>query len=159
MKKKAVKKKSVKTVKKEVKRVSAPKMPVREKGLNFMVQINDPKALRKDLLEALREVIIFMQGYETFRKVQEEKVVTFSKLRDNIKELNNLIDNKLRKFLPKGKLKSIGEEMKVQEEVEEQEELPRQVSILRTEPKRENNELDDLEYQLKDIENRLKKIQ
>ncbi|MEK6939241.1 MAG: hypothetical protein AABX31_00790, partial [Nanoarchaeota archaeon] len=79
-------------------------MESKDKGLNLMVQVSDPKNVRKDLLEALREIIIFMQGYEAFKKIQEEKVAVFEQLKDDIKGLNNLVDSKLRRLLPKGKL-------------------------------------------------------
>ncbi|MBI2151384.1 hypothetical protein HYU21_01510, partial [Candidatus Woesearchaeota archaeon] len=60
---------------------------VHQKEPEYMVQLSDPKSLRKELLECLREVIIFMQGYEKFRKIQEEKVSTFHTLRQEVKNL------------------------------------------------------------------------
>ena len=73
----------------------------------FMVQVHDTKVLRKDILESLKDVIIFMQGYEKFRKIQEEKVLRINELKASVKELHNFIDNKLRRVLPKGKLDAI----------------------------------------------------
>jgi len=89
-----------------------------EKEPEYMVQVNDPTMLRKDLLESLREVIIFMQGYETFRKIQEEKVNLISVLKTQVKDLNSLVDTKLRKYLPKGKLRLIKKPSPVREEFE-----------------------------------------
>src|SRR3990167_9497142 len=79
----------------------------KDSGLNLMIQLHEPKNLRKDILEGLREIIIFMQGYEAFRMIQEEKVRTFAQLRDDVKSLNSLMDNKLRRYLPKGKLAGV----------------------------------------------------
>jgi len=73
----------------------------------FMVQVHDTKVLRKDILESLKDVIIFMQGYEKFRKIQEEKVLRINDLKASVKELHNFIDNKFRRVLPKGKLDAI----------------------------------------------------
>ncbi len=87
--------------KKEKEQKSNSKLP------QFMVQVSDPIMLRKDILEALRDVIIFMQGYERFKLIQDEKVGLYSKLQLEVKELNSMINTKLRKILPKGKLKSV----------------------------------------------------
>ena len=148
-------------------RVSSRLLPVetRDKGLNLMVQINDPKNVRKDLLEALREIIIFMQGYEAFRKIQEEKIAVFAQLRDDVKGLNNLVDSKLRRLLPKGKLNGMVKKSSVRVEVIEKEEIaplpaPKtQPKMLKPEPQREEtSDLDELETQLQEIESRLKNM-
>ena len=133
-----------------------------------MVQIHEPRGIRRDILEALREVIIFMQGYETFLKIQREKLETFAKLKEDVKVLNDLIDNRLRKLLPKGKLKGIIKPQRVRlEETEEEEEKPFMPEMRMApapkqmpEPEEEekSSELDDLEDQLADIENRLKNL-
>ncbi len=129
-----------------------------EKEPEYMVQVSDPKILRKDLLETLREIIIFMQGYEKFRKLQEEKVMTFTALKSDVKELNVLINHRLRKHLPKGKLRALKEEVPaLPEELEEQPEEPRPRGAGREVPKK--NELDELEMQLRDIETQLRKVQ
>ena len=143
---------------------AAPVMPGRDKGLNMMVQLSEPKNLRKDILEALREIIIFMQGYEAFRKIQEEKVATFSQLREDVKVLNSLIDSKLRRYLPKGKLAGIVKKPATKKEEPEEREIPapREMPMMRStpkpEPKKESDELDELESQLQDIEGRLRRI-
>ncbi|MBI2102798.1 hypothetical protein HYT55_03085 [Candidatus Woesearchaeota archaeon] len=137
-----------------------------EKEPEYMIQVGDPKMLRKDLLESLREVIIFMQGYETFRKIQEEKVALFTILKSQIKEINTLVDSKLKKYLPKGKLRSFSEkQLHHQEQVEElpaEEAQPLEVvpvATRRTETQRAPpSELDELEKQLRDIENQLQNI-
>lgn len=149
---------------------SSPRaLPTEAKGsnLNLMVQINDPKNVRKDLLEALREIIIFMQGYEAFRKIQEEKVAVFSQLRDDVKALNNLVDYKLRRVLPKGKLAGLVKrpaprmELEVVEK-EEMEPMPvaraQPKAAPRPEPVQDDSGLDELESQLRDIESRLKRM-
>lgn len=141
-----------------------------EKEPEYMVQVSDPKMLRKDVLESLREVIIFMQGYETFRKIQEEKVALFTILKSQIKEINSLADNKLKKYLPKGKLHILSEkQVQHKEQVEElvSEELPplevvpvsKTTATLRESASRTPpSELDELEKQLREIESQLQSI-
>ena len=134
----------------------------KDSGLNLMVQVNEPKNLRKDILEGLREIIIFMQGYEAFRKIQEEKVKTFAQLRDDVKALNSLIDTKLRRYLPKGKLAGMAKKPMPKREVPEKQE--REIPMPKEQParsmpepvKEEASELDELEVQLREIEGRLK---
>ncbi len=132
-----------------------------EKSLNFVVQMSEPKNLRKDILEALREIILFMQGYETFMRIQEEKIATFAKLHEDVKVLNDLINNKLRRHMPKGKLKGIKIKMPkmiAEEPVIIKEETPLYAEAAAPARKESSSDLDDLEMQLKDIENRLKRI-
>src|SRR3989338_5726811 len=146
-------------------KLQASPMPAKkESSINLMVQIHEPKNLRKDILEALREIIIFMQGYEAFRKIQEEKVKTFSQLRDDVKSLNSLIDNKLRRYVPKGKLAGMVKKPAMprkEADPVEKEPMPMREPMRMSKPEpqpAENNELDELETQLRDIESRLKRM-
>jgi len=132
----------------------AKRAPTKEKEPGFMVRISEPRLVRKDILESLREVIVFMQSYEQFKHVQDEKVTTISALREIIKDLNNLT-NKLRTKLPKGKLGALKDIP--MEDLEE--EMPMSMPVARSvRPAApvSNGDLDDLESQLKDIENQLK---
>ena len=132
----------------------------------YVVQVNEPAMLRRDLLEGLREIIIFMQGYEKFRQIQEEKVATFAKLKNQVKDLNYLIDTRLRRFFPKGKLRSAHLKESKEEHSLQMEESEPGVSMpsmsssrLSTAPAmKPKNELDELESQLKDIEGQLQNI-
>src|SRR3989344_6625615 len=98
-----------KTIKRKVasRKLENKTAPAKANEPEYMVQVSDPKMLRKDLLESLREVIIFMQGYEKFRRIQEEKVALFAALKADVHDLNSLIENKLRKYLPQGKLRGL----------------------------------------------------
>ncbi|MDP3698898.1 MAG: hypothetical protein Q8R47_04885 [Nanoarchaeota archaeon] len=141
-------------------------MESKDKGLNLMVQVSDPKNVRKDLLEGLREIIIFMQGYEAFRKIQEEKIAVFAQLKDDVRGLNNLVDSKLRRLLPKGKLAGMVKKPTARVEAVEKEEmepLPMPKAQPKMMPKlepqeEENGDLDELETQLREIESRLKNM-
>ena len=143
-----------------------------EKEPDYMIQISEPKLLRKDILESLREVIIFMQGYEQFTAIQTEKVALFEQLQGQLKEVDSLINGKLRKYFARGKLKPINPEAEhPQEEVEEESPgspAPRlaarslqKSTISDTNPLIDipaPGDLDQLESQLKDIESQLKNI-
>ena len=83
-----------------------------KKAPDYVVQIGDPKLLRKDLLESLREIIIFMQGYEKFKRIQEEKIKLFSLMKKQKSELDRLIQVKLRSHIPRGKLTPMTEEIR-----------------------------------------------
>jgi len=144
--------------------------PKREKGPEYVIQISDPKVLRKDILESLREVIIFMQGYEKFRRIQEEKVANISILKEQIKEAESLIAHHLRKYFPVGKLKpTFKVEQKRLETVTASaqpvdEEAPVPVPTYRQEKptvavnQKSKDELEELESQLQDIEQQLQNI-
>ncbi len=166
-KKKSTRKSARKSSRKKTVRSTAP----RDKQPEYMVRINDPKNVRKDVLESLREVIIFMQGYETFLRIQEEKIGLFTTLKSQIKELNSLVDGKLRQYLPRGKLKPILPSKLVPDRKKEESaelDIPK-TKVVKTarpspvertpaleEPEPEPvSELDQLERQLKDIESQL----
>src|SRR3989344_7263655 len=129
-------------------------LPSRQKEPEYTIQLADPKMLRKDILEGLRDVILFMQCYEKFRKIQAEKVATFHTLAVQLKGVRSLIDSKLSKYLPKGKLHPIKKipQMNMQPQQEE-------TGMVMQQPERTRNvpaqELDELESQLREIESQL----
>src|SRR3989344_4652300 len=109
----------------------------------YMVQVPDPKMVRKDILESLREMIIFMQSYEKFRKIQNEKVSALKQLQSQVKELNSLIDVKLRGLLPKGNMHAVKEIHVVKSKTK----VP-EVKSAESEVVKPKSELDELESQL-----------
>ncbi len=131
-----------------------------EKEPSYMIQIGDPKTAKKNILEGLREVIIFMQSYEKFKQIQEEKVATFAQLENDVKAINSLIENKLRNYFPKGKLKLISTEKEPEEKEEVSAEPEPKKAYFPPRPaiKKTGSELDELESQLKDIESQLQGI-
>ncbi len=170
------KKKTTRKRKKSSSHKTRTPAPKKVKEPDYMVQVGEPTALRRDLLEALREVILFMQSYEQFVKVQEEKVEAFSQLKEHTKELNSLVNSKLRVYLPQGKLDAI--QRQAPKPMSDHEIKPRislgapaakssfpnpqafakaaiKMPDTPVKPK-EHSELDDLEGQLKDIEKQLK---
>jgi len=112
-----------------------------------------------------------MQGYEKFRLLQEEKVTLFAKLKRELKEIEVMIDSKLRHYLPKGKLHPVTredqkkrDEKEVVDSMSYMEEKPVPVQVVAASPMPvgkvvpPKNELDDLESQLKDIQSQLEDL-
>lgn len=145
----------------------------KEKEPEYVVQIQEPRMVRKELLESLRDLIIFMQGYEQFRKLQEQKVAQFSALRNDVKELNHLLDAKLRHHFPKGKVKPASAAPTVPAaskptpklELEEEREEERPAIPVRAPVRKETpaspskkSDLDELEQQLREIEDQLRDV-
>ena len=146
--------------KKRAAKVAAKGRSVSVKEPGYMVQIPEPALIRRDVLESLREVILFMQSYEKFKRVQEEKKTYISELKLDLKELSNLINSKMKFYFPIGKLTAIGEELDDSEDLEAEEEEPRRSSVRAAAPKPiEHSDLDELETQLRDIESQLQGIQ
>ena len=143
------------------------------KGLNehgkepsFMIQIADPKVLRRDVLESLRETIIFMQGYETFKKIEDEKKATFEEMREHLRQITSLCNNQLTKYIPKGKLKGITDKLLSEEAVLSKKGGASTPVVPKSEaPKAEvpapvvpQSNLEELERQLADIEKELQGV-
>lgn len=156
-----------KNVAKKVVKKNARKVVIsvhKENEPSYVVQVNDPKMLRKDVLEALREVILFMQGYEKFRKIQEDKVVLFNVLKADVRDLNTIVDTKLKKYMPKGNLKVMKQEKPKEEQQQVKVVLMNQAPKVVIEKYHDepvevgNNDLEDLENQLKSIEDQLRNI-
>jgi hypothetical protein len=99
--KKSTKRKTASRTKKR----TTKKKQVTKKKVSYVVQVQNANTLRKDVLEALREVILFMQSYEQFKAVQSEKTTLFYELKAMMEDINHTIQFKLRPNLPKGKLK------------------------------------------------------
>ena len=143
MKKAKVKKAAAKTGS-----VLPVKYTMPKSGPEYMVQLSDPPMIRKDILETLREIIMFMQGFERFRMVQQEKMSAIHKLKTDVKRLNTLVDTKLRRHLPKGKVQAHSLKAEESQKVEEMDQ-PQPLPV-------KHSELEELESQLKDIENQLR---
>jgi len=159
--------KKKKTTRKRVAKQHTSHKNVEKKEIEpaYMVQLSDPKLVRKDLLESLREVIIFMQGYEKFRRIQEEKIALFTQLRVEVKQLSILVNDKLRKYLPKGKLRAVSPQKKEEEPYDSHDEqppfatgAPPSVSAPPSPQEPEEDNLAQLEGQLRDIERQLQGI-
>lgn len=126
----------------------------RELEPSYMVRVPDPTTVRRDILESLREIILFMQAYEHFSTIQEEKKAIMDDVKNQVKEISRIINTDLKSKMPRGKLKALHDKYKVRE--------TKPLTKAPVRPKREvdtSNSLDNLENQLRDIERQLKEIQ
>ena len=118
-------------------------------------KIDNPFELRRNLLEASKQMIHGLQKYERLRAIRVRKAEEIIKLKSIVKEINAL-NAKLKKEFPDiifktTKLKEAKEErVKAKEKVEKKKEAMPE--------RKESRELVDLEKQLKDIERKLETI-
>ena len=87
----------------------------RELEPSYMVRVPDPTTVRRDILESLREIILFMQAYEHFSSIQEEKKAIMNEVKGQVKEISRIINTDLKTKLPRGKLKALHDKYKARE--------------------------------------------
>ncbi len=109
----------------------------------YYVNIREPAETRKKLLETSRQVVIALQKYESFKLKKMNKQDVAEKLRKNFKEINELIA-RLKKEMPQ-----IPARKKIV--LHEDKKTPQRISV----PKGKRD-IEDLERELGDIENKLK---
>jgi len=164
-KKKTVKKKATK--KKATKKKRSVRKTPEQIEEPLFIGIGEPVELRKHILEPTREVIQFLQSYEEFIKIKEEKTDTVLQLKEDLKNIKSSI-NKLKRLLPRNKIKGEKTHEKIKKEIkkerryirkteEETEEIqppaPEISETLPPEPK--PAEVEDLEKELSEIEKKL----
>lgn len=116
----------------------------------YFIGLNNPTELRKNILEPTREVIQFLQNYEEFKKIKEEKTKYIIQLKDDLKQIR-LSVNQLKKALPQNKLR-IEKPKKIKEAKKEA--LPVEAKAAPA-PLLPPTELDSLEKELNEIEKKL----
>ena len=149
--------------KKTTKKRRTTRKSVSPKKEPYFIGLGDPVELRRNVLEPTREVIQFLQSYEEFKKVKEEKTFTIGLLKEDLKEIKTTI-NKLRRLLPRSKLKAERTYGRIKKEIEsEHPELkpkpePKPEPVPEPEPEPlppAHPELDSLEKELGEIEKKL----
>ncbi len=103
----------------------------------YFVNIKDPQDVRRGLLSNSRRIIQILQRYERIKELRIKKVELLSKMRGINKEINLLV-TKLKKEMPKA-------EIRVKNKPRDTERAPR----------RSINELEKLESELKEIEEKI----
>ncbi|TKJ17479.1 hypothetical protein CEE44_03010 [Candidatus Woesearchaeota archaeon B3_Woes] len=119
----------------------------------FYVGVNDSANLRKELLGCSKEAIYILKNYDkinSIRKDKIEKIIELQKILGEIKKLNNI----LRERLPSEKVraKSLKTKKRVVKKTTIKKIIPNVV------PKKQDNEIQQLEGELSEIENRLSNI-
>ncbi len=141
----------------------------------FFVGLHDTKDLKRALLESTRDTIMFMQKYENILKIRKEKNEAIDHLKKLVKEINKMVSS-LKQKLPESEIhRKLGsEEIAIEKQIlsdniETKERIakPKLKPSKANKEKKENSttkgaqedepdEMEKLESQLKELENRLK---
>ena len=120
-------------------------MPKKKEEGNFFVGIEDSTDIKRDVLEATRGVVEIMQKYEKFKEARTKKMNEIEKLKKTISDINKL-NTRLKSVLPKTPLRiPHGIETKKEEKV--------------TKPVEESKHFESLDKDLKEIEDKLSKLE
>jgi chromosome segregation ATPase len=123
----------------------------------FYVGVRDPVEVRRSVLESYREAVHFLQRFEKLKAIREEKSQVVQRLRLDMKELKSLT-NKLRRSLPKTKLRIKLHKEHVEEEKVEEEKKHKKKHVAKKTVKKPVSDLERLESELNEIEGKLDSI-
>ena len=141
----------------------------------FFVGLHDTKDLKRALLESTRDTIMFMQKYENILKIRKEKNEAIDHLKKLVKEINKMVSS-LKQKLPESEIhRKLGsEEIAIEKQIlSDNIETKERIAKPKLKPSKANNEkkensttkgaqedepdeMEKLESQLKELENRLK---
>ena len=117
----------------------------------FFVEVKEPAAVRRDILESLKNILEMLQRFENFKRMRHDKLMKMQKLRNLVKDANKIIGN-LKSKMPQASLKGM-----IQQENAKSAKKPVQKKKEAEKPKKkEGTELDRLEAELSAIESKLK---
>lgn len=118
---------------------------------SIFVGVKEPDELQKDILEASRDILTSLKGYEQLKGIKEKKISYISQLRKKVAETNRLL-GQAKSLLPGSEaykhFRSAEKARNVKEPTEKQ----------KVEPTKDISEVDKLEAELNDIENKLNEI-
>ncbi|MBW2975916.1 hypothetical protein KY347_00560 [Candidatus Woesearchaeota archaeon] len=120
----------------------------------LFVEVNNPQEVRRDVLEPLKDIVEGLERFEKFKEVRANKVKIINNLRKNIKGISKLVSN-LKSSLPKTNIKAV---KAIEHRLPEKKKIPvvEKKEIPQEEPKPQSvTELQKLEAELKEIENKL----
>jgi hypothetical protein len=110
----------------------------------FFVGVRNPTEMRKDILVTSKDIIMSLKNYEQINDIRTQKVEMTSALKDRVKEAKMLL-NQLVALVPKTKLHA-----KPDKQIKRK--LEKDIVMVK---KDANSELDKLERELADIENKI----
>jgi methionyl-tRNA synthetase len=151
-----------KTVKKKTTRKKTTKKQSEPQNNTLYMGIRNPVAIRKLILENARDMVHMLQMYEKFKLIREEKNEAIKLLKKEVTQLNTLI-TRLKKHLPKTNIKIKKEPKQKKEQKETTQTKTEQIPLPNTPtkiptpepPKIELDDIDALEAELKEIEDKL----
>ncbi|MBI1934924.1 hypothetical protein HYS31_00640 [Candidatus Woesearchaeota archaeon] len=121
----------------------------------FFVEIRQHSEIRKDILEALKQMLEVLQRFEKFRHIRHSKSENIQKLKAMIKDANKVLGT-LKGKLPQTNLRvsSVREDKPAPKKIHKKNKPAPQ----KKEPKREMTEMERLEAELNAIESKLKSL-
>ncbi len=134
--------------------------------MTYFIRINEPRALRRLILEASKEIIHTLKGYHLLLDIRDGKRELADQLRRNLSALNKLV-GELERLLPEKSLKEV--EAFLPPPVKERRKKSRAVKSAKsaegekakgakTAPKKKLSEVERLDHQLNEIEQRLQTL-
>lgn len=137
---------------------------------SFYVGIHEPTDLRREILESSKLMIHTLQSQKKVESIREEKEKTVNEFKRVIREIN-LIVSKVKKRLPRTKLRALSKEEQLQvykkaspvtqpkkEKPKEKEAKDAPKAKEEVVSKKKENDFDRLQNQLDEIESKLKSI-
>ncbi len=134
----------------------AKKKEKKEKDV-FFVGVKEPLEIRRNILEASREMVLLLQMYEKFKTVRDEKRQATEKLRSLIREIA-LLASRLKRHLPRTDLRAMPLEEAKKKEAKHVARVPAAEEEIKKEEKllpKEITEIEKLEAELASIEQKL----
>lgn len=80
----------------------------------FYVGLEQPAEFRKGVLFCVKDILTVLKEYEHYRHTSEEKKLKIAEFQQVMRELG-ILNNKLKKFFPKLKMKTKRPEIKITE--------------------------------------------
>ena len=117
----------------------------------YYVNIAEPEDTRREILSNAKSMIIVLKKIEKLKTIRKEKIELQNNLRNIMKEIETLF-SKLKSVLPEHEAKYLPDKKKEQKQEQPEEKKPS------TKKKKKTTEIDRLEKELKDIENKLGNI-
>lgn len=122
----------------------------------FFVQIKDPVEVRRNILEALKEIVEVLQRFEKFKQLRHEKLDKISHLRVLLRQANRMLGD-LRVKLPQTNLRAaVAREAPVHKVHHKKKKA--KTSEEKAPQKRELTHVEKLEAELSAIESKLKSL-
>ncbi len=148
----------------------------------FFVGISETKDLKRAVMESTRDTLVFLQKYSKFLEIKNQKNEAIDELKKVVREISNMV-TKLKNNLPESEIhKRLGkEEISIEKEIigigverkKVESEVSNKKATSRTgnktqatkegtdsqESKKPTNEMEQLEQQLKELENKLRQFE
>lgn len=125
----------------------------------YHIGIQNPIELRRDILEPTREMVQFLQSYEQFKIVMEQKKELLVQLRQQVKGIKSQV-YQLRALLPRTKTEAESTYAKIKKEMQEEQRIvkPKVVARPAAKPQPAVQDLQSLERELSEIESKLETL-